>query len=88
MRYYHSYTRTEWDGRCNAYNYGYVSMASNVIFNYRGIEPECTWSAYMDVPGSTNKQKIYLGTYNTLEEAIEARDNAEKNMSSYGDRDL
>ena len=45
----------------------------NVIFNYRGIEPECTWSAYMDVPGSTNKQKIYLGTYNTIEEAIDGQ---------------
>jgi len=60
----------------------------DVIFNYRGIEPECTWSTYIDVPGSTNGQKIYIGTYNTREEAIEARDNAEKNMSSYGDRDL
>ena len=63
-------------------------MASNVIFNYRGIEPTCTWSAYVDVPGSKNKQWIYLGTYSSEEEAIEARDNAEKNMSSYGDRDL
>ena len=35
-----------------------------------------------------NKQWIYLGTYSSEEEAIEARDNAEKNMSSYGDRDL
>ena len=64
-------------------------MASNVIFNYRGIEPTCTWSAYVDdVPGSKNKQWIYLGTYSSKEEAIEARDNAERNMSSYGDRDI
>ena len=76
-----------WYDRCNAINHDGLWM-DNVIFNYRGIEPECTWSAYIDVPGSTNKQKIYLGTYNTIEEAIEARDNAEYNMSFYGDRDL
>ena len=60
----------------------------NPIMTCRGIEPTITWSSYIDVPGSKNKQWIYLGTYSTEEEAIEARDNAEKNMSSYGDRDL
>jgi hypothetical protein len=63
-------------------------MVQMVILNYQGIEPTVSWSAYVDTPGATNKQKIFLGTYSTLEEAVDARDNAEKNMSSYGDRDL
>ena len=59
-----------------------------VIFNYQGVEPTVTWSAYVDKPGTTNKQWIFLGTFSTQEEALEARNNAERNMSSYGDRDL
>ena len=59
-----------------------------VIFNYQGVEPTMSWSVYIDVPGTTNKQLRYLGTYDTQEEALQVRDNAELNMSSYGDRDL
>ena len=53
-----------------------------------GIEPTITWSSYIQRPGSQNKQWVYLGTYSTEEEAIEARDEAEKGLSSYGDKDL
>ena len=60
----------------------------NPIPNFQGIEPTVTWSSYIERPGSQNKQWIYLGTYSTKEEAIEARDEAEKGLSSYGDRDL
>jgi hypothetical protein len=59
-----------------------------VIPNFQGIEPTVSWSAYIDKPGSTNKQWIFLGTFTTQEEALEARDEAERSLSSYGDRDI
>ena len=76
------------DDTTSDFNWYMDRFRMDVIMNYRVIEPEMTWSAYLDVPGSKNNQCIYLGTYSTKEEAIEARDEAEKGLSSYGDRDL
>jgi hypothetical protein len=60
----------------------------NPIMTCRGIEPTITWSSYIERPGSQNKQWVYLGTYSTEQEAIDARDEAERGLSHYGDRDL